>query len=83
MNTSGLLQSLQETRSIHESMNIPEIQFISEIQHDKGYPFKPNVLLLEISKQYRIRSDTIEKTANKYDHEIPQSHTADQPTAPW
>ena len=34
MNTSGLLQSkasltLQETRSIHDSMNIPKIEFIS------------------------------------------------------
>ena len=32
MNTSGLLQStLQETRSIHDSMKIPEIAFISSI----------------------------------------------------
>ena len=36
MNTSGLLQSkrmltLQETRSIHDSMNIPKIEFIAYI----------------------------------------------------
>ena len=38
MNTSGLVQSkwspsltLQETRSIHDSMNIPKIQFITYI----------------------------------------------------
>ena len=33
MNTSGLLQSkcLQETRSIHNSMNIPKIEFITYI----------------------------------------------------
>ena len=40
MNTSGLLQSyreaprasltLQETRSIHDSMNLPKIEFISK-----------------------------------------------------
>ena len=35
MNTSGLLQSklltLQETQSIHDSMNIPKIEFITYI----------------------------------------------------
>ena len=34
MNTSGLLQSkltLQETRSIHDSMKIPKIDFIAYI----------------------------------------------------
>ena len=35
MNTSGLLQgftlTLQETRSIHDYMNIPEIEFIAYI----------------------------------------------------
>ena len=33
MNTSGLLQSktLQETGSIHDSMNIPKIEFIAYI----------------------------------------------------
>ena len=36
MNTSGPLQSnftltLQETRSIHDSMNLPKIEFISYI----------------------------------------------------
>ena len=36
MNTSGLLQSsftlaLQETRSIHDSMNLPKIEFITYI----------------------------------------------------
>ena len=41
MNTSGLLQSnlspkgftltLQETRSIHDSMNLPQIEFIAYI----------------------------------------------------
>ena len=32
MNTSGLLQvSLQETRSIHDSMNRPTIEFIAYI----------------------------------------------------
>ena len=41
MNASGLLQSypealqaslsLQETRSIHDSMNLPKIEFISEV----------------------------------------------------
>ena len=34
MNTSGLLQSkitLQETGSIHDSMNIPKIEFITSI----------------------------------------------------
>ena len=34
MNTSGLLQSnltLQETRSIHDSINIPKIEFIAYI----------------------------------------------------
>ena len=37
MNTSGLLQSkwstltLQETRSIHDSMNIPKVEFIAYI----------------------------------------------------
>ena len=34
MNTSGLLQSeltLQETRSIHDSMNRPKIEFIAYI----------------------------------------------------
>ena len=37
MNTSGLLQckgftlTLQETRSIHDSMNIPKIEFIAYI----------------------------------------------------
>ena len=33
MNTSGLLQSntLQETRSIHDSMNIPKIEIITYI----------------------------------------------------
>ena len=29
MNTSGLLQSLQETQSIHDSMNLPKMKFIS------------------------------------------------------
>ena len=31
MNTSGLLQSLEETRSVHDSMNIPKIEFIAYI----------------------------------------------------
>ena len=35
MNTSGLLQSnaftLQETRSIYDSMNLPQIEFIAYI----------------------------------------------------
>ena len=34
MNTSGLLQSkltLQETQSIHDSMNLPKIEFIAYI----------------------------------------------------
>ena len=36
MNTSGLLQSkwsptLQETRSVHDSMNVPKIEFIAYI----------------------------------------------------
>ena len=31
MNASGLLQSLQETRSIHDSMNIPKIECIAYI----------------------------------------------------
>ena len=32
MNTSGLMQLiLQETRSIHDSMNIPKIEFITYI----------------------------------------------------
>ena len=33
MNTSGLLQSLtlQETRSIHDSNNLPKIEFIAYI----------------------------------------------------
>ena len=31
MNTSGLVQTLQETRSIHGSMNLPKIEFISYI----------------------------------------------------
>ena len=31
MNTSGLLKSLQETRSIHDSMNLPKIEFIAYI----------------------------------------------------
>ena len=36
MNTSGLLQSeltLQETQSIHDSMNRPKIEFIAYILH--------------------------------------------------
>ena len=36
---SGLLQTLQETRSIHDSMNIPKIEFIAYIY-----------ILLKISK---------------------------------
>ena len=31
MNTLGLLQSLQETRSINDSMNRPKIEFITFI----------------------------------------------------
>ena len=31
MNTSGLLQTLQETPSIHDCMNIPKIEFIAYI----------------------------------------------------
>ena len=31
MNTLGLLQTLQKTQSIHDSMNIPKIEFIAYI----------------------------------------------------
>ena len=31
MNTSGLLQTLQETRSIYDSMNSPNLEFIAYI----------------------------------------------------
>ena len=31
MNTSGLLQTVQGTQSIHDSMNIPKIEFIAYI----------------------------------------------------
>ena len=58
MNTSGLFQSkwnpkgltltLQETRSIHDSMNIPEIEFITHIyilyyQSSIIFQFSPNL----------------------------------------
>ena len=51
MNTSGLLQSntLQETRSsIHDSMNIPKIEFITYIyilyyQSSINFQFSPNL----------------------------------------
>ena len=45
MNTSGLLQ---ETRSIHDSMNIPKIEFITYIyilyhQSSINFQFLPNL----------------------------------------
>ena len=58
MNTSGLVQSkwspkgftftLQETRSIHDSMNIPKIEFITDIyilyyQSSINFQFSPNL----------------------------------------
>ena len=51
MNTSGLLQSmftLQETRSIHDSMNIPKIEFITYFyilyyQSSINFQFSPNL----------------------------------------
>ena len=58
MNTSGLMQSkgsplgftltLQETRSIHDSMNIPKIEFITYIyifnyQSNINFQFSPNL----------------------------------------
>ena len=58
MNTSDLVQSkwspkgftltLQETRSIHESMNIPKIEFITYIyilyyQSSINFQFSPNM----------------------------------------
>ena len=54
MNTSGLVQSkwstltLQETRSIHDSMNISKIEFITYIyilyyQSTINFQFSPNL----------------------------------------
>ena len=58
MNTSGLLQSkwstkgftltLQETRSIYDSMNLPKIEFIAHIyilyyQSSFNFQFSPNL----------------------------------------
>ena len=58
MNTSGLLQSkcspkgftltLQDTRSIHDSMNLPKIEFIAYIyilyyQSSINFQFSPNL----------------------------------------
>ena len=58
MNTSGLVQSkwspkgftltLQETRSVHDSMNIPKIEFITYIyilyyQSSINFQFTPNL----------------------------------------
>ena len=46
MNTSGLMLTLQETRSIHDSMNIPKIEFITYIyilfyQSSINFQFSP------------------------------------------
>ena len=63
MNTSGLVQSklspkgftltLQETRSIHDSMNIPKIEFITYIyilyfQSSINFQFSPNLAGFQI-----------------------------------
>ena len=81
MNTSGLLQSkrealralltLQETRSIHESMNLPKIEFNAYIyflyyQSNINFQFLPNLAGFQDILNY-IRHNVgfrIAKTAN-------------------
>ena len=62
MNTSGLLKvlwaslTLQEARSIHDSMNIPKVEFISEIgSMEKNEPF----CRLETTKGYKTQMKSI------------------------
>ena len=78
MKTSGLLQSnrspkgftltLQETRSIHDSMNIPKIEFIAYIYilyyQSRRYVF--NVTLTSVNKQRYWMDLTLARSNGAY-----------------